>query len=450
MRTTGYRRYLLILLLAILGFAFLDRVALGVLLQDIKVDLHLSDTQLGFLSGIAFALFYSVMGIPIARWADLGNRVLIVSLTTALWSVAVATCGMASSFVQLMLIRVGVAVGEAGAFPSGISLIADYFNRAERPRAVAIYSLGGPLAMIGGYMIAGWLNQRFGWRLTFVLIGAPGLVVAAAAWLTLREPRLAKTILQTTAAGRPEATIGSEKRTELKEVCAALWANTTFRHLLLCISVTYFFNYGSLQWQPSYFMRSFGLTSGEVGVWFAIIFGVGGLVGTYLGGEFASRYAAGNERLQLVVFAIVMVICGLMSASVFVSSNLHMAFALLGGVSLALFVGVGPLYAIIQTLAPERMRAVAMALVMLIGNLIGMGLGPLATGALSDAFHGWAAQESLRYALLTMSPGYLLVAWFAWRASRTVTRDLVVPLGDVGEQIKGAGEGPIGLKKRQA
>lgn len=425
MQSTPYRRYLLILLMAILGLAYVDRFALGVLLQDIKVDLHLNDTQLGFLSGIAFALFYSVMGIPIARWADRGDRVVIISLTTALWSVAVALCGTAGSFAQLMLIRVGVAVGEAGAFPSGISLIADYFNRAERPRAVAIYTFGGPLAMIGGYLVAGWLNQLYGWRVTFMLIGAPGLILAAAAWLTLREPRRAKSTPEGISVAQPKVAIPLDKQPELKAVCATLWANVTFRNLLLCISVLFFFVYGNLQWQPSYFIRSFGLTSGEVGTWFAMIFGVGGLLGTYLGGELASRYAAGNERLQLVAFAIVMVSCGLVSASVFVSSNLHMALGLLGGVSLALYVGCGPLYALIQSLVPDRMRAVSMALVMLFANLIGMGLGPLATGALSDAFHGWAVEESLRYALLTMSPGYLLVAWFAWRASETVARDLV-------------------------
>ena len=162
MRATVYRNYLLTVLLVILAFNYVDRVALGLLLQDIKVDLDLSDTQLGFLSGIAFALFYSVMGIPIARWADRGNRVMIITVTTALWSVAVALCGLAGSFLQLLLIRIGVAVGEAGCIPPAHSLIADYFTRAERPRAVARYMLGGPLSFVIGYFLAGWLNQLCG------------------------------------------------------------------------------------------------------------------------------------------------------------------------------------------------------------------------------------------------------------------------------------------------
>src|SRR5687768_16882052 len=187
----GYKVYLLVLLLVICAFNYIDRLALGLVLQDIKVDLSLTDTQLGLLSGIAFALFYSIMGIPIARWADRGNRVAIITFTTALWSAAVALCGVASNFVQLLLIRIGVAVGEAGCTPPAHSLIADYFTRAERPRAVAIYMLGGQLSVVG-YLWAGWLNELYGWRVTFMLLGLPGLGLAALAWLTLREPRLGR------------------------------------------------------------------------------------------------------------------------------------------------------------------------------------------------------------------------------------------------------------------
>src|SRR5688500_10553590 len=169
MTESRYKQYLLAVLLVVLASNYMDRLALGLLLQDIKVDLALSDTQLGFLSGIAFALFYSVMGLPIARWADRGNRVAIITFTTVLWSAAVALCGVAGNFVQLLLIRMVVAVGEAGCIPPAHSLIADYFTRAERPRAVAIYMLGGQLSVVG-YFAAGWLNELYGWRVTFMLL----------------------------------------------------------------------------------------------------------------------------------------------------------------------------------------------------------------------------------------------------------------------------------------
>src|SRR5579871_6443149 len=189
MRPATYRKYFLALLLVIFAFNNMERFALGVVLQDLKLDLHLTDTQLGFLSGIAFALFYSVMGIPIARWADRGNRVTIIALTTALWSVAVAACGMATTFLQLLLIRIGVGVGEAGCVPPAHSLISDYFDRAERPKAVGTYWQGTNVSLIIGYFLAGWLNQFYGWRVTFVLLGLPGLILAALAWFTMKDPR---------------------------------------------------------------------------------------------------------------------------------------------------------------------------------------------------------------------------------------------------------------------
>jgi predicted MFS family arabinose efflux permease len=281
---SGYKQYLLIVLMVILAFNYLDRMALGIVLQNIKTDLGLTDTQLGFLSGIAFALFYSVMGIPIARWADRGNRVTIISLTTALWSAA-------------------VAVGEAGCIPPAHSLIADHFSREERPRAVARYMLGVPLSLTVGYFAAGWLNELYGWRATFVIIGLPGLLLAALARFTLKEPRRMKAAFTAADASPPQAALSPSAELSFKEVCGALWSNPAFRHLLMCFSVWYFFGYGLQQWIPAFFIRSHGLQTGELGSWFALIYGVGGGLGVYLGGEWAARYAAGKERLQLIASA---------------------------------------------------------------------------------------------------------------------------------------------------
>jgi MFS transporter, Spinster family, sphingosine-1-phosphate transporter len=416
-RSSAYRSYLLALLTGILMFNFVDRFALGLILQDIKADLLLSDTQLGVLTGIAFALFYSVMGLPIARWADRGDRVTITSLTCLLWSGAVALCGAATSFAQLLLIRVGVAVGEAGAFAPGLSLISDHYCRAERPRAVALYALGGPLSAVVGYLVAGWLSELYGWRAMFVLLGVPGLLLAALARFTLQDPRRAASASFTTG---PD----DSPQPSVKEVCASLGSNATFRHLLLCLAVLFFFIYGVVQWQPSFFIRSHGFTSAQVGTAFALIYGGAGLLGTYLGGELASRYAARNEALQLRAIIVAMAACAVLSTAVYVVSSPYVALALIGAANIAQYAVNGPLYATLQTLVPRRMRALSVALVLLFANLIGMGLGPLATGALSDAVRPWAGEESLRYALVMLSPGYLWVGWHAWRASRTVARDL--------------------------
>jgi MFS transporter, Spinster family, sphingosine-1-phosphate transporter len=408
------KRCMLAVLAIILAFNQVDRMALSVVLQDIKLDLTLSDTQLGVLTGIAFALFYSIMGIPIARWADRGNRVTIIALTTALWSAAVALCSIAGNFVQLLAIRIGVAVGEAGCIPPAHSLIADYFSRAERPRAVARYMLGVPLSVIIGYLVAGWLNEFYGWRMTFVLLGLPGTVLAALAWFTLTEPRQ----------NDPAAVADRAQQPTFKEVGRTLWANRTFRHLLFGFSVAFFFSYGIGQWKAAFFVRSYGLETGELGTWLAAIYGVAGTLGTYVGGELAFRFAARRERLQLRSIALMWGGFGAISAGIYLSSSQYVAFALMALAAFGNGATNGPLFATIQTLVPERMRALSIALIYLMANLIGMGLGPLAVGMLSDAFRSWAGEESLRYALLALCPGYLWSGWHLWHAARSVSRDL--------------------------
>lgn len=412
-----FKYYLLGVLLLVFACNGVDRIALGLVLQEIKVDLSLSDTQLGLLTGIAFAFFYSIMGIPIARWADRGNRITIITLTTALWSAAVALCGMAGSFLQLLLIRVGVAVGEAGCVPPAHSLIADYFTRVERPRAVAIYMLGAPLATVIGFFGAGLLNEMYGWRMTFIILGLPGIALALLVRSTLKEPRSGN------------LATGMSERAQyppLKETCTTLWAKSSFRHLLIFFAMASFFTTGIAQWKPSFFIRSYGLRTAELGTWLAVIYGVAGFLGTYLGGAWASRYAAGNERLQLKVVAIAFCVLGVFSACTYLSPNVYLAFALLGITMMASGMVIGPMFATIHALVPERMRAMAIAILYLFANLIGMGLGPLAAGTLSDAFRPWAGEESLRYALLALCPGYVWSGWHLWLASRTITRDLAV------------------------
>jgi MFS transporter, Spinster family, sphingosine-1-phosphate transporter len=422
----GNRGYLLILLTVILAFNQVDRLALGVVLDDIKRDLSLSDTQLGLLSGIAFAAFYALMGIPLARWADRGNRVTIIALTTTLWSATVALCALARSFTQLMLIRVGVAVGEAGCYPASLSLISDYFSRGERPRAVGQYTLGFSYALLLGTFAAGWLNQAYGWRTTFVVVGLPGLALGAIARVMLKEPRgQCGTTAPSSSDGdvNPAQSCRLEQPT-LKQVCKTLWLNQAFRHLWLCFSVWGFFGYGSLQWQPAFYVRNFGLSSGELGTWLALVYGIGGLFGTWIGAELAYRYAAGNERRQLVAMAVSYAIAATVGPAVYLAPTYPMSFAALMLVSITTNAPNGPLFAATQTLVPAQMRAMSTALIYFFCNLIGLGLGPLAVGALSDAFTSMFHGQSLRYALLALSPGYIWCAWHLWKASRTVVRDI--------------------------
>jgi MFS transporter, Spinster family, sphingosine-1-phosphate transporter len=422
------KHYLLVLLMVILAFNYVDRLALGIALQDIKTELNLSDAQLGFLTGIAFALFYSVMGLPIARWADRGHRVKIITLTTALWSAAVALCATATSFGHLLLIRVGVAVGEAGCIPPAHSLIADHFTRAERPRAVGIYTMGVPLSLVFGYFAAGWLNQFYGWRTTFIVLGLPGLVLAALAWFTLKEPRRSSLM--------PPAI-----QPTMKEVWMTLWANITFRHMLLCFSISSFFAHGVVQWQPAFFIRSYGLQTGEVGSWFALSYGLCGLLGNYCGGALASRYAANNERLQMQVMAAMLCGFGIFSACVYLAPNQYIAIIFLALASFSITATNGPFLAAIQSLVSPRIRAMSIAIIYLFANLIGMGLGPFIAGALSDALRPQFGDESLRYALLGLCPGFVWCTWHLLRASQTVARDISV-VGNKDSEVSQFANGP--------
>lgn len=430
MRSVAYKHYVLGVLALVLVFNGVDRVALGILLQAIKVDFDLSDAQLGFLGGIGFALFFSIMGLPIARWADRGNRVAIIASTCALWSVAVALCGLVSSFWQLVLIRVGVAVGEAGCLPPAFSLIADYFDRGERPRAVAIYGgLGGTFALVIGYFLGGWLNDHYGWRITFIVLGIPGVFLALLAWLTLREPRRERAAAWNSIPARGDARAATGRQPtidppNIAAVCTTVWTNVTFRRLVLCLAGLLFFNMGIGQWLPAFFMRSHGLTAEQVGVSMAIVLVVSGLLGAYTGGELASRYAVHNESLQLRMMTFAVSCSGVAAILALVAPSAHTAFALLGVHGFGLAAINGPLFATMQTLVPERMRAMAFAIAYMVGNLLGLGFGPLGAGVLSDLYQSWAHEESLRYALLTLAPGYFIVAWYAWRGSTSVAGDL--------------------------
>lgn len=422
MNRLPYRTYLVGVLMVILTFNFVDRYALGLVLERIKTDLHLSDTQLGLLSGLAFALFYSLMGIPIARWADRGNRVTIISLTAVLWSVMVSLCGVATNFVQMLLIRIGVGVGEAGCIPPAHSLIADYFNRAERPRAMGIYMQGINVSLLIGYFVAGWLSERYGWRNMFMLLSLPGISMAVVAWLTLREPRRVGQVDYTDRVG---GSSNPATQPSMKEVFLALWGSATFRHLLYFHSLWFFFSVGQMQWQPAFIVRSFGLNTGELGAWLAIVYTVPAIAGTHWGGVWASRRAPANECLQLKIMAIMNAgFNGIIWALVYFAHNYYVAFALMALSTFGAATLNGPVFSTIQTLVPSRMRAMSIAVIYLFANLIGMGLGPLAVGVLSDALRPLLGEESLRYALLALCPGYLWASWHLWRASRTVTVDL--------------------------
>jgi MFS family permease len=413
----GRTYYGLILLTAIYGFNFVDSQALGLVLQNIKGAYHVSDTALGLLTGIAFTFFYATFGIPIGRWADRGNRVTIITLALGLKSLLVMLSGAAQTFAVFLVARMGIAVGEAGSVPPAFSLISDYFPRAQRPRALAIYYVGGQgVASVVGFLAGGWLSRIVGWRMMFAILGAPGLVLMIIAWFTLKEPRLAGADQQRESPPTPD-------QPSLIETGRSLLKNRTFRHVAAMLCVLTFFGGGAGNWQPTFFIRSFGLTTTKVGTWFALL-SLGGAISGYCGGYLASRFAPENEPLQLRCMAGLCVGYGGMVAMAYLSHTAIVSLTLTAIASVGLGAYGGPLMATSQTAVPEHVRAISISLLFLLTNLVGSGLGPLVVGALSDAWRQTLGDESLRYALLATCPGFLWCAWHLWRAAQYVLTDI--------------------------
>jgi MFS family permease len=388
----GYRNYALAILF--LGYVvnFVDRSILAILLEPIKQELVLNDTQLGLLGGLAFALFYTTLGIPIAALADRWSRVKILSIAMVVWSGMTALCGFAQSFWMLLLARIGVGVGEAGASPPSHSLISDYFPIETRATALSIYALGIPFGSMIGNFVGGWGAEALGWRHTFVLVGLPGILVALVIWFTLKEPPRGMADRHIVRSDEPAPGV--------KEVIARLWQRVSFRHIAFAAGLHAFVGYGAGTWNAPFLIRSHEMPITEVGSWLALISGIGA-IGTFLGGYLADKLAdrfddrrwymwvPGWSTIIMVPFQFVAYLYGGLWA---VIPSL-MVVSILGGMYL------GPSFAMTQALVSLRMRAVASAILLFMLNIIGMGMGPYLVGVASDLLAADFGVHSLRYAL---------------------------------------------------
>lgn len=369
------RRLVLGLLVAVYCFNFIDRTIITVLQQPIKVELGLSDTQLGLLSGTAFALFYSVLGLPIARLAERYDRSRIIAVSLAAWSLMTMLCGTATSFAQLLLFRIGVGVGEAGGTPPAHALIADLYPPEKRATAISIYSLGVPIGILFGAVAGGALGEAFGWRTAFVVVGAPGLILAAIVAFVIRDPR--------TLATRSRV---SETPPSFRAALTYLLARRSFIHLVAGITMASTAGYGILAFTAPYFMRQFDASLSGAGFATGVITGLAAGVGTILGGiasDFAGRRDA---RFRAWIPAAGLLAVAPLSLSAYLQQGQVTTIALLMLSGIFQFLYLGPTYALVQTLAGPRMRATASALVLLTVNLVGLGIGPPLVGWLSDHF----------------------------------------------------------------
>jgi MFS family permease len=411
--SNGYRRYVLVLLTLVYALNFIDRQILVILQESIKVDMDLSDSQLGLLTGFAFAIFYVSVGIPIARWADVGNRRNIVSLAGAVWSGMTALSGFTQNFWQLLMARIGVGVGEAGGSPPSHSMISDYYPVEQRGSALSFYSTGVYLGILFGFLIGGWINSEFGWRVAFFVVGVPGFLVALLVRLTIREP--VRGGLEGRALEVP-ATFGETLRT--------LRGFGSFKLFAIGAGLNAFSSYGIGNFTPSFLIRSHGFSSLEVGTSLALITGIGGALGTYMGGVLADRFGANDKRWYLWIAAIPGALSvPLMFTAVFIGDPQWALGFLFFATMLGAFY-LGPTIAISHTMVSPSMRAMASAILFFILNLIGLGLGPLVVGMLSDLLAPTYGSESLRYALGMVSFVNLISATFFVLAARKLLADL--------------------------
>ena len=405
-------RLTLWILLIVYVFNFIDRQIVNILAEPIARDLQLSDTQIGLMTGLAFALFYTVLGIPIARLADRPStsRPRLIAAALAVWSLMTALCGLAQNFAQLLLARIGVGVGEAGCTPPAHSLISDMVPPEKRASALAFYSLGIPVGTLMGMIIGGTLADFVGWREAFLIVGLPGVALAGLVWFVLKDPRRtdAATILR--AQSQPAALPLGEAVREVMQSRAYL--------LLLCAgSAAAFLAYGKTTWTTIFFQRTHDLTPGQVGLWFGLIGGVGGMVGTFLGGYLADRFGAINRRHVLSAPAIGMALAVPLAIAAYHAPTWPLALVLLLVPTVFNSLYYGPCYSAAQGLVPVRARAIAAACLLFVQNLIGLGLGPLFFGMLSDWLQPAYGQDSVRYVLYGAAVLGLVPAFFFWRCS---------------------------------
>ncbi|MFX1675086.1 MFS transporter [Paraburkholderia sp. A2WS-5] len=364
------------MLVLIYASSFVDRIIVAVVGQAVKTEMSLSDLQVGLLGGLAFSIFYSVLGLPIARLADKFNRVVLISISIIAWSAMTALCGTAGAFWQLMLYRLGVGIGEAGSTPTSHSLIADQFGPRRRASALAIYALGPPIGVLAGALGGGWLVQHLGWRPVFYVVGLPGLVLGLLAWLTLREPKRggADGVAADTSTSAPP----------MGQVFKLLISSRAFVQMLLGTVIGAFAQYGINLFIPMYFIRAYDMSFAQAGLIFGLVLGVGGIIGNTLGGVSADWASAKDRRWYARIPAIGTALGFPALALAFISNQWQVSVALLFVGTIALNLWNGPTFAVVQSIVEPRMRATASAIVFLLMNLIGQGLGTPVVGFLSD------------------------------------------------------------------
>ena len=410
---TRERTVALGMLVLVYTFNFIDRQIVGILAVPIKADLDLSDAQLGLMGGLAFALFYTGLGIPVAILADRFSRTWIMTLALVIWSAMTAAAGLANNFWQLFMARIGVGVGEAGGVAPAYSLISDLFPPEQRARALSIYSFGIPIGSALGIVFGGVIASLIDWRFAFFAVGLAGVLLAPVFRLTIKEPQR----------GRFDRWRGDHAPPALATILRTLMNKPSFWVISLGASCSSMMGYGLFFWFPSFFVRSYGMTLLDASLFYGAILLVGGLAGVWIGGWAGDRFGQGSRKAFVKIPALAFLltipfyVLGILSPTPVLSF-----FVLLVPTALGL-VWLGPVISTIQHLVRPDMRATASAVFLFINNLIGIGVGTWAIGALSDALQLHYGADSLRYSILAGTGFYLMASGLFYLSSRWLERD---------------------------
>lgn len=410
-----YRAYCLSLIFVVLVIAYVDRGIFGVVLDPIKAEFGLSDLALGLLTGPAFAVFYAVMGIPLARWADVGNRKTVVTVCLAIWSAMTALGGLAQNYLMLFMTRVGVGIGEAGAVPPTHSLASNYYPPSKHGKVASVLSLAALIGSFAGVIVGGEVLKATNWRITLMVVGLPGLALAVLCYFTLREPR------QFTRVPKPSEVFDAASRQVIKH----LVATKTYFQLLLTFAIISFFTLGMPAFAIPFFQRSFDLEVNIATRSYGSAALVSTVLGTILAGIIVDRLARRNVAWKLRMPGIACLVAAPIMAAALLSPDYKICLALYALANTLVFMALPALYSAVYGVAVDSERGMAIALLGLVTNLIGLGLGPVLIGGLSDMLNPSFGADSLRYALAS---SVLFLGWASLHmllGARTYEQDYV-------------------------
>jgi len=418
------RWYVLAVLTVVYGLNIADRFSISTLIEPIRQELKLTDGGIAFLTGVALALFYVTVGIPVATLADRANRRNILAVAIAVWSGMTAVCGVAQNYWQLLLGRFGVGIGEAGGTAPSTSILADKFPPARRPMALTVFALGACLGAWLGSSVAGGIAERSGWRAAFLALGIPGLIVALLVWLTVREPRR----------GQLDLNPAGSRRTTLMATLRFMARQRSAVHLLLGGSVATLWSWGLMWWTPTFLQRSHHMTVGEAGQLLGPMHLVAGTGGTLLAGWLMGRRAALDPRYVARLLGGVTALATIPSILLYYVSSERTAAALLWIFVPAVYFFIGPILGLLQNVVPANMRATACAILLFLANVANLVIAPQVIGWLSDWFAAsfGAGRESLRWGLLLLAPTGFWAAWHLWTTGRTIREDETRAIGHSG------------------